>query len=220
MSSYTIELRRIIDIFGREEVETWFKQWQLTDFLTNEQTETINNSGLFNKDTMIKNVVEAHLMHEIAYETVGEFKRRVPIVMRQIMNIEAPVLWTTCLQYNPLTNEHYTEIIARDRDGDSNLKQKQNNSGIMINSDTPQGQIDKSEILKGKYASNTSATDEETAGSADSYIKEKENIKRTVEGNRGILVTYQKLIEQYRAIIRSVENDVIIRTEVLFMGIY
>ena len=32
MGKYTIELRRVCDLYGREEVESWFKDYNVDDF--------------------------------------------------------------------------------------------------------------------------------------------------------------------------------------------
>ena len=37
MATYTIELRKICDIYGRDEVESWFKNYKLEDYLTSTQ---------------------------------------------------------------------------------------------------------------------------------------------------------------------------------------
>lgn len=42
MAKYTIELRRICEIYGREEVEKWFSAYNLEDYLTQEQINVIN----------------------------------------------------------------------------------------------------------------------------------------------------------------------------------
>lgn len=42
MATYTMELRKVIEYYGREEVENWFKSYKLEDFLTPEQIQVIN----------------------------------------------------------------------------------------------------------------------------------------------------------------------------------
>ena len=41
MSKYTIELRRVCEIYGRQEVENWFKDYNISNYLTPSQIEQI-----------------------------------------------------------------------------------------------------------------------------------------------------------------------------------
>ena len=41
MSKYTIELRKVCDLYGRDTVENWFKDYCLYDYLTEEEIEVI-----------------------------------------------------------------------------------------------------------------------------------------------------------------------------------
>ena len=41
MASYTMKLRKVIEYFGRSEVENWFKDYDLTHYLTPTQIEQI-----------------------------------------------------------------------------------------------------------------------------------------------------------------------------------
>ena len=34
MASYTVELRKLIDLYGRDTVEGWFKNYELEHYLT------------------------------------------------------------------------------------------------------------------------------------------------------------------------------------------
>ena len=43
MATYTMELRKVNDYYGRDEVESWFSSYDLADFLTPEQIAQINN---------------------------------------------------------------------------------------------------------------------------------------------------------------------------------
>ena len=37
MAKYTIELRKVCDLYGRDTVESWFKEWNLEDYLTEDE---------------------------------------------------------------------------------------------------------------------------------------------------------------------------------------
>lgn len=54
MASYTIELRKLIDIYGREEIENWFKDYNMTNFLTPLQIEQIEKFGVWSKDRLAR----------------------------------------------------------------------------------------------------------------------------------------------------------------------
>lgn len=65
MAKYTIELRKVCDIYGRDEVESWFNSYELTDFLTQEQALVITNSKVWSKDRLAKKIVDHYFMREI-----------------------------------------------------------------------------------------------------------------------------------------------------------
>lgn len=65
MAKYTIELRKVCDIYGRDEVESWFNSYELTDFLTKEQASVITNSNVWSKDRLAKKIVDHYFMREI-----------------------------------------------------------------------------------------------------------------------------------------------------------
>ena len=68
MATYTVELRRICELVGREEVEKWFTDYELSDFLFPSQIETIKN-GFWNKEKLAKKIVDHFYMREIGFET-------------------------------------------------------------------------------------------------------------------------------------------------------
>ena len=46
MASYTVELRKVIDLYGRDEVESWFKDYEISDYLTDSQANLIKEAGV------------------------------------------------------------------------------------------------------------------------------------------------------------------------------
>ena len=46
MSKYTIELKRVCELVGRDTVESYFTDYNLSDYLTNEQINVINNGKI------------------------------------------------------------------------------------------------------------------------------------------------------------------------------
>ena len=74
MSKYTIELRKVCDIYGRDVVENWFKDYNLTDYLTQTQIDVITETNTWSKDKLAKKIVDHYFMREIGQETPALFK--------------------------------------------------------------------------------------------------------------------------------------------------
>lgn len=220
MATYSVELRRIVETFSQPEVASWFSSYNLADYLLPSKLTVVNQAGLFNPQTLANHIIEKFWMREIAFETPGEFMRQVKIRMREIMERQAPRLYTISVDYDPLINENFTETINRTSSNNGQTTSDANASGISVASDTPQGQINKTEILNGKYASQVNATSTDSNGTSTAKSNENENITRHREGNTGISATYQKMIEQYRDNIIEVENDIMHDLETLFMQIF
>ena len=217
VNNYTMTLYEIINnFFTREEVEGWFKDYELTDYLTTEQIETITENGLWSKDKLAKKIVDHFLTEQIGFETMGLFRQKVKITMEEIMESKLPLIYSRAIEYDPLVNVDFTETLERSvtNEGESSS----NSSGLAVNSDTPQGQISKANILAGNYASSTSASEGEATGSSSNEMGE-EYTKR-VKGNSGVSATAQKMVEQFRDNIRAIDYEIIKELEPLFMIIY
>ena len=224
MSKYTFELRRVIDLFDRNTVEGWFKDYELTDFLTQDEIDVINERGTWSKDKLAKKIVDHYFMREIGFETPWLFRHYVKVAMNEIMESKLPLIYSASISYDPLVNVDYTETFERTIDNtvSGTDSQTANSSGLTINSDTPQGQISKANILAGNYASNTTATENEVASetSTSSTGNNLENYTKRVKGNSGVSATAQKMIEQYRNNIRAIDREIIEKVGILFMRIY
>ena len=224
MASYTIELRKIIDLYGRDEVESWFKDYEISDYLTDSQVNLIKEAGVWNKDRLARDIVDHYFFREIGFETPAMFKHFVKVYMREIMERKLPVIYTMSIDYNPLTNIDYTETTNRNLSSESDYESSSTNnaSGLAVNSDTPQGEISKTEILQGKYASSTGAseTSSQVTDGGSSGSSSEESVTKHVTGNMGIMSTYQNLIKQYRQVIVGVNEEIIKELNKLFMGLY
>ena len=53
MAKYTIELRRVCEIYGRQEVENWFKEYDNENYLTPAQIEIITKLNIWSKERLI-----------------------------------------------------------------------------------------------------------------------------------------------------------------------
>lgn len=223
-ATYTAQLRLLCQYHGRENVEGWFKDYELSDYLTQDQIDIINEAGIWSKDKLAKKIVDHYYMREIGLETDNLFKHYAKVFMQEIMETKLPLIYSNCIDYNPLVNVDYTETYSRAilTTGSNSSTSTNNASGLSVNSDTPQGQISKTDILSGAYASNTGAS-ESTATINDNSTASSntgENYTKNVKGNSGVSATAQKMIEQYRQNIVGIDRDIINELDKLFMGLY
>lgn len=215
--NYTMTLYEIINNFyTRQQVEAWFKDYQLSDFLTTEQIATITDNGVWSKDNLATKIVDHFLMQQIGFETIGLFRHYVKITMKEIMESKLPLIYSRAIEYDPLVNVDYTETLERSVTNEG--ENSSSSSGLGVNSDTPQGQISKDSILAGNYASNTSATEGEASGDFSNEMGEE--YTKTVTGNSGVSATAQKMVAQFRENIRAIDYEIITELEPLFMIIY
>ena len=231
--NYTMTLYEIIsNFYSRSEVEAWFKDYQLSDYLTEEQISVITNNGVWSKDKLAQKIVDHYLMEQIGFETMALFKHKVKITMHEIMESKLPLIYSRAIEYDPLVNVDYTETFERniqnegENSGNSSSSSSSNSSGLNVGSDTPQGQISKAQILQGTYASGTNASETEasvndsTQSSGSSSNSTDEEYTKRVRGNSGVSATAQKMVEQFRDNIRAIDLEIIKELEDLFMIIY
>lgn len=208
MSKYTTELRFIVQNTSLEEVEAWFKDYELSDYLTAQEIAIINDRGTWTKDKLASLIVQHYWMREIGLETVELFKHQAKVAMAEIMEEKAPLIYSASLQYDPLVNVDFTETYTE------NTSQDGNADGLNVNSDTPQGQISKSRILAGDYATSTGASE------GTSHSEGTQTYTRKQKGNSGALTTAQALVRDYRKTIIMINRDIIKDLSPLFMNIY
>lgn len=232
MSRYTIELRSICDLFGREVVESWFKNYELTDYLTVDEINVINQRGTWNKDKLAKKIVNHYLMCEIGYETPAYFRLQVENEMNELMEEYLPLIYSASIKYDPLVNVDYTETYSSSdtgnatTNGNSSMTGSSKNTNLQVNSDTPQGQISKSSILDGSYATSTQANDNDnsnessTTNDSTTDTSTTSEYTKNVKGNSGVSATAQRMVAQYRDNIRAIDREIIEKLEKHFMGIY
>ena len=236
MSKYTYQLRNVILFTSLEEVKSWLTDYNLADYLTSDQLEVVTEAGLFNKDKLADRIINHYYMREIGLETIGLFKLKIKTKLDLLMEKYAPLIYTNSIEYDLLVNEDYTETFNRTTSGtDSNTNSStgtnsttSSGSDLTVSSDTPQGQISKTTILAGQYATNTAASENTgTSTTSDSVTNQSsgtnsgtETFTRHVKGNHGISATYQAMIKQYRDNIITIYNDIINDLNDLFMGIW
>ena len=210
MARFTLSLREMCETFGREYVESIFKRYELSDYLTASEINTIEKRGTWNKDKLARKIVDHFYMHEIGQETPALFEHYAKVAMQEIMEEKLPIIYSLSIEYDPLVNVDFTESYK----GSSKSEAKSKSDGISLNSDTPQGRVKKSDILAGNYASQTSGSEANSEGTSDDsneYIK-------TTKGNSGVSATAQALLRQYRENIIMVDRDIIEDLAQLFQG--
>lgn len=208
MAKYTIELRKIIDTLGEDEVKSFFTDYELSDYLTEDEIAVIETRGTWNKEKLAQKIIDHYYMREIGSETVALFKHYCKRAMRELMEEKLPLIYSAAIKYDPLVNVDYTETY------NSTNTSTGNSSGVQIDSDTPQGRVTKENILAGNYATATSGSESTgTTNGTENYIK---NIK----GNSGVSATAQKMVQLYRENIIAIDREIIEELSDLFMVIW
>ena len=220
MSRYTVELRDIVENTSREEVESFFTDYRLEDYLTEQEIAVINERGTWSKERLAQKIVDHYYVREIGVETVGLFKLKAKVAMQESMEEKLPLIYSAAIKYDPLVNVDYTEEYDSASSSNSTGKSKGSSTGLNVNSDTPQGQINKTSILQGAYASSTGASESEATNEDVSSNNGSQTYSKRVKGNSGVSATAQKMVQQYRENIIMIDRDIIKDLSSLFMGIY
>lgn len=216
MSRYTMQLRTVCDICGRDTVEGWFKDYEITDYLTDDEIAVVEERGTWSKDKLAKLVVDNYYMSEIGYETIGYFEDRVKIAMKLLMEEYLPLIYSAAIEYDPLVNVDFTETYTSTDSGSASGSST--DAGLTINSDTPQGNVNKTDILAGNYASSTTGVD--NSSSSSSTTSNTSSYTKNTKGNSGVSATAQKMVQLYRDNIRAINREIIDKLNVHFMGLY
>ena len=233
MAKYTIELRKIIDLYSRNEVESWFKDYELNDYLTSEQIATINNANIWSKDKLAKKIVDNYYTREIAFETPALFEMKAKVKMSNIMDKYLPLIYTNSISYNPLEDINVNASESRTINNtntnsltsNSTSSNTNNGSGLLVNSNTPQGQISKTNILNGNYATNTSANENTSTSSiTDTSTSSTNGTNNTTEtltkSNSGNNRSKQELLLEYRKTIINIDEMILKELNDLFFGLW
>jgi len=232
MAKYTMELRKVIDYYGRETVESWFKSYELTDFLTAKQIEVLQAGNVWSKDKLAKKIVDHYFMREIGFETPYLFRHYAIVTMNEIMEEYLLKIYTKFLEYDPLSNVDYVEEYTREieseaeNSGTSNSQSSNNASGFNVNNDTPQTNITKQNLNNGFYASSTNQSEteseiqDETSTTSNGTSNTTETYRHTMKGDNGVIVTNQYLVREFRELAKNFDLEIIKECNKLFMGLY
>ena len=217
MSKYTFEVRELVSTYGRDEIKAWFSEYELSDYLTAEEIAVINERGTWDKDKLAERIIDHYYTREIGTNAIGQFKLFVKDKMREVMETYAPLIYSASIKFDPLMVDDYTESYEGSNIDSTTTSSSGTGSGLVVSSDTPQGQINKNQILQGKYASSTSANESENTTSGSSDSTGNQSYTKTTKGKS---TTAQNLIKQYREYIRALNTEIVYELEPLFMGLY
>ena len=227
MAKYSLELRELFEpikfnppLYSRADIENWFKDYELEDYLTPDEITKINTEGVWSKDKLARKIVDHFYMREIGFETPALFRHYAKVTMQELMEYYLPLIYSASIKYDPLVNVDYEEKFERDLTRDTTTNSTGLTSGLVVNSDTPQGNISKDSILSGSYASDTSANENNSNITDTGNEAVGENYSKKVKGNSGVSATAQKMILQYRQNIIAIDKEIIEKLQILFMGLY
>lgn len=220
MAKYTIQLRNIVKTFGEDTVISWFSNYDLSDYLTDEEIAVIAERGVWDKTKLAKRIINHYSMREIGFETPSYFAQKAKVLMDEIMEEKAPLIYSASIKYDPLVNVDFTETYDETSNNKSNSNSTNKGEGLNVSSDTPQGQINKNVIMSGEYASQTTASDTSTTITDNTNADGTQHYTKTTKGNSGVSATAQAMIRQYRQNIIMINHDIIDACGSLFMNIY
>ena len=220
MSKYTMEIRELTSTFGEDEVKSWFMQYELSDYSTPEEIAVITEKGVWSKERLAQRIIDHYYTREIGTDAIGQFMLFVKDKMHEVMETYVPLIYSSSIKFDPLVNVNYSETYSGTSSSNSTSKSSSTGSGLTVSSDTPQGQINKSDILQGKYASSTGANETENSVQDTSENAGSQDYVKTIKGNSGVTATSQALIQQYRDYIRALDTEIVYALEPLFMGLY
>ena len=211
MAIFTFSIRELCETFGRDEIKSWFMDYELTDYLTQEEIDVITARGTWSKEKLAEKIIDHYYMHESGQETPALFKHYAKVAMQEIMESKLPLIYSASIEYDPLVNVDVTETY----EGKNNTQTENSGDGSTRNSDTPQGNVSKASILSGDYVSSTSGNEYTGKGRSD----ENQQYTKTTKGNSGVSATAQKMIEQYRQNIIMIDRDIIKDLASIFHGV-
>ena len=209
MAQYTLQLRELESLEGRENLRKWFTDYDLHDYLTQSQIDTITERGVWTKEKLADLIIDHYYMREIGLETPALFKQKLKVALKEIMEEKAPLIWSASLDINPLSEFE----INSQSDTDGKTSTSGSGNSLNIHSNTPQGQINKTDILNGTYASDTDGAENQTKTDGKD---ETHNTSKSWGHNRSATL----LMREYRQNIVMINREIVSDLAELFIGLY
>ena len=241
LAKYTIELRKICDIYGREEVEKWFKDYELLYYLTPEQINQIEKANVWSKDRLATKIVNHYYMREIAHETFGLFKMRLDNQLNISMEYYNQLYESAKIQIEPLSDYKINDSMNKSKKEDTTLTEKtDNNVDETITNNAEDTNNGKSTFYKypqtaisgnKDYATDMTETNEssnlknnQTRSTENNTTKENtksitntDDYVRTITGNK---LPQSDLLEKYRKTFINIDEQVINSLDNLFFMLW
>lgn len=214
MSKYTVTFKELIDsgLYTESDIKSSFTSYELSDYLTADEILVINTRGTWNKEKLADKIFNYYYMEEIGFDTFGRFQHEAKALMEKIMEKRLPQIYSFSVKYDPLVNVDFEETFERQVEASGTSSA----DGLVLNSDTPEGRVSKTDVLAGTYASSTSGNESSSSDSSESN----ESYTKRTKGNSGVSATAQALLKQYRDYIITVDSDIIDELNILFMGLF
>ena len=76
MARYTVQLRKVIETVGEDQVLKWFQDYDLTNYLTFEEIKVITDKGTWSPARLARKIIDHYYMDEIGSETVALLKKQ------------------------------------------------------------------------------------------------------------------------------------------------
>lgn len=209
MAQYTLQLRELESLEGRENLKQWFMDYDLKDYLTDSQIALIEQRGVWSKEKLADLIIDHYYMREIGLETPALFKQKLKVALREIMEEKAPLIWSVSLDINPLNDFEINS--ESETQGQTNTEGSGNS--LNIHSNTPQGNINKSDILNGTYASDTDGAENQTKTSGNDQTNNK---SKSWGHNKSEVL----MLREYRQNIVMINREIISDLAELFIGLY
>lgn len=232
MSNYTTSLRYICESSpeSKEDCIQTFSSYDLRDYLTQKQIQTIDEVGNWTKEKLANKIIRYYYFREIGFETWALFKHHAKIEMELLMEYYLPLIYSRAIEYDPLVNVDFTETYTASQHGNNTSNGNEISSstsqasGENKFSDTPNVGLDN--VKSGKYMTNATINDSTTNASGNSQTTARsehetsQDYTKTIRGNSGVSATAQKMVEQFRNNIIAIDAEIIEKLAPLFMGIY
>lgn len=202
MAHYTVTIKTLLDNgfdLGLDDYPIW-----------NESYRSVLN----------KKITDHYYMDEIGYETAELFKHFLNTRMREIMPYYNDLYNTQEKMINDtLENVDLYESSTRNNTNSVNTESTSNTNNKNLFQDTPQGQLDFTDIENQRWATNLTMNKTGIADESSSNGENNEEYTRHVHGNNGKDYKIKMLID-IKNNLYNIDLMIINELKDLFMGIY
>ena len=183
----------------------------------------LQNYPIFNetyRDTLNNNILNYYYENEIGFETAELFKFYLNNTMQLIMpkyNILYQKQEQALLKIFDNVNLHETS--NRDNENTINSETISNSNNKVLFQDTPQGQLDFTDLENQKWATNYTMNKSNIGDNSQSSGESSEDYERTITGNNGNKYNIE-LLNDIKNNIMNIDMLIINELSDLFMGIF